>query len=146
MIGRSLNYRDRRIDNNFNEYAHLDLVPSFGYPGSDNLTFAAPGKNLPVFNIARLAATSPDQVSNYLKKVKEYESKLKSPGSNDDLYWRKKILHLAGGSPTDGFDRLLDGFKSAIQGSLMNPEVFSVKKTSSDPIQGGVRNRKKPDQ
>ena len=138
LIGRSLNYRDRRIDNNFNEYAHLDLVPSFGYPGSDNLTFAAPGKNLPVFSIARLAATSPDQVSNYLKKVKEYESKLKSPGSNDDLYWRKKILHLAGGSPTDGFDRLLDGFKSAIQGSLMNPEVFSVKKTSSDPIQGGV--------
>ena len=47
LIGRSLNYRDRRIDNNFNEYAHLDLVPSFGYPGSDNLTFAAPGKNLP---------------------------------------------------------------------------------------------------
>ena len=29
----------------------------------------------------------------YLNKVKEYEGKLKNPATNEDLYWRKEIIH-----------------------------------------------------
>ncbi|MEO5582420.1 MAG: C25 family cysteine peptidase, partial [Saprospiraceae bacterium] len=139
MIGRSVNYRDLRVDNNINLYGNLHLIPTFGYPGSDNLIFSKLNSSVPVFNSARLAASTPEQVRVYLSKVKEYEFKLKSPSSNDDLYWRKRILHLAGGDPvTDGFDRILDGFQSILERSDYKADFISVKKTSSDPIQGGV--------
>ncbi|MEP7322953.1 MAG: C25 family cysteine peptidase [Saprospiraceae bacterium] len=139
MIGRSVNYRDLRVDNNINLYGNLHLIPTFGYPGSDNLIFSKINSSIPVFNSARLAATTPEQVRSYLTKVKEYELKLKKPTSNDDLYWRKRILHLAGGDPVvDGFDRILDGFQSVLEPTDYKADFISVKKTSSDPIQGGV--------
>lgn len=139
MIGRSINYRDLRIDNNVSTYADLFLIPTFGYPGSDNLIFSGQNSSIPVFNSARLAANTPEQVKIYLNKVKEYESKLKNPSSNDDLYWRKRILHLAGGDPVaDGFDQILNGFQYILEPTDFKANVTLVKKSSSDPVQGGV--------
>ncbi len=139
LIGRALNYRDLRVDKNYTKYAHLNLVPTFGYPGADNLIFARPGENVPVFLIGRLAAQNSDQVVTYLTKVKEYESKLKSPTSNDDLYWRKNVLHMAGGNQTDQrFDLALESLKNLFESTSLKPIITSVNKTSSDPIQGGL--------
>lgn len=138
MIGRAVNYRDLRVDDNLRQAGHLHLIPTYGYPGSDNLIFAPPRRNLPVFNMARLAASTPDQVITYLNKVKEYEDQLVRPKTNDDLYWRKRVLHLAGGGPTDGFDVILDDLKKIIESNDLRSDVASVKKSSSDPVQGGV--------
>jgi hypothetical protein len=139
MIGRSINYRDLRFEDNVSTYADLFMIPTFGYPGSDNLIFSQANTSVPVFNSARLAANTPEQVRIYLNKVKEYESKLKTPTSNDDLYWRKKILHLAGGDPVaDGFDQILNGFQYILEPTDFKANVTLVKKSSSDPVQGGV--------
>jgi flagellar hook assembly protein FlgD len=139
LLGRGLNYRDRRIDQNAITYKNLDLIPTYGYPGGDNLLFAEKGASLPNILFGRIAAATPEQAQIYLQKVKEYEQKLKSPSSNDDLYWRKSILHLAGGN-NEGFDSILDEFKESIEDSKWNPQVTSVEKTSSDPVQGGPSN------
>jgi len=145
LIGRALNYRDLRVDNNAVTYNHLNLIPSFGYPGADNLIFAKTGTNLPSIPIGRLAATDNAQVRIYLNKVKEYESKLKNPVSNDDLYWRKEILHSAGGIPAgvpgaEGFDFILNNLKTIIETSDWQPNITSTNKASSDIIQGSVSN------
>jgi hypothetical protein len=145
LIGRALNYRDLRVDNNAITYKHLNLIPSYGYPGADNLIFAKTGNNLPAIPIGRLAATDNEQVRIYLNKVKEYERKLKNPATNEDLYWRKEILHSAGGIPVgfpgaEGFDLILDDLKKEIEKTDWQPFVTSTNKASSDIIQGSVSN------
>ncbi|MDZ4707218.1 MAG: C25 family cysteine peptidase [Saprospiraceae bacterium] len=138
LIGRSLNYRDMRVDNNVVQYAHLHLIPTMGYPGSDNLIFSNKNSSIPFIPVGRLAATKDEEVLNYLAKVKEYESKLKNPQSNRDLYWRKRILHLVGGSIQDRFDFYLASMKEKIETNAFHAQVTTTTKTSSDPIQGGV--------
>ena len=72
----------------------LNLVPTWGFPGSD-VPFTA---GFDIYNYApaiptgRLVARTPLQVANYLNKVKEHEE---SFGKGDT--WRKNILHLSGG-------------------------------------------------
>lgn len=141
MIGKAINYRDLRVGDGLKQYGFLDLIPTLGYPGSDNQIFAKDVNSAPAINIGRLAATRADQILTYLNKVKVYESSLVDPKNNDDLYWRKKILHLAGGVPGaggEGFDNFVNGFKSILEASSYNAMVSTVTKTSSDPIQGGL--------
>lgn len=138
LVGRSLNYRDMRVDNNVVSYAHLHLIPTMGYPGSDNLIFSNKNSSVPLFIVGRLAATKDEEVLTYLAKVKEYESKLKNPQSNKDLYWRKSVLHLVGGNVQDHFDYYLTSMKDEIETNGFHAQVTTTTKTSSDPIQGGL--------
>lgn len=145
LVGRALNYRDLRIDNNAVKYKHLNLVPTFGYPGADNLIFAKIGTTVPSIPMGRIAAIDNAQVRIYLNKLKEYESKIKNPQSNDDVYWRKEVLHSAGGIPlgfpgSEGFEIILDTFKNILQQSTWSPNVTSTNKASSDVIQGSLSN------
>lgn len=138
LIGRGLNYRDMRIDNNVSLYSHLHLIPTMGYPGSDNLIFSNKNSSIPVIPVSRLAATKDEEVITYLNKVKEYEAKLKNPQRNEDLYWRKRVLHLAGGSVQDHFDYYLTNMRDKIEANDFHAKVTTTTKTSSDPIQGGL--------
>jgi len=138
LVGRAINYRDLRVNNNINLYGHLHLIPTFGYPGSDNLIFASHNSSVPVLPFGRIAATKNEEVITYLNKVKEYEGKLKNPSANEDLYWRKRVLHMAGGSPQERFDAYLESMKEKIEGNAFHAQVTTVTKTSSDPVQGGL--------
>ena len=109
LIGKGISYkmyRDPDIIADYN-YARpetdpltpqLNLVPTFGYPGSDNLLSSDNYSDIPSTPIGRLSAVSPVEVGAYLQKIKEYESKQR----NTSLYtvseklWMKKILQLAG--------------------------------------------------
>jgi hypothetical protein len=69
-------------------------VPTIGYPGSDVLLvegLTASTSEYPTIPVGRISATLPDQVANYLNKVKQYEGVY----LNSD--WRKKVLHISGG-------------------------------------------------
>jgi hypothetical protein len=68
-------------------------VPTYGDPGSDILLVAGlNGANIdvPAIPVGRINAFQPQEVRNYLAKVKHYEKQT-------DLSWRKNILHLIGG-------------------------------------------------
>jgi hypothetical protein len=87
LIGKGRNYQEVR---DFFTYDHL--IPSFGYPASDQLLFAKRGQIFSQISVGRLAASSADQVSNYLKKIKKTElAQLSDPA------WSKNLLHLSGG-------------------------------------------------
>jgi hypothetical protein len=77
---------------NSREFMNLDLVPTIGYPGSDNmLTSGLNGSILePGLATGRVPARNNSQIINYLDKLKVYNN------LGNDI-WRKNILQVTGG-------------------------------------------------
>jgi hypothetical protein len=113
------------------------LVPSFGYPSSDNLLTAglSPGYKLsPAIATGRLAAQSNLDIDIYLNKIIQFENKTTNPPAE----WMKQILHFGGGISLYEQTQLksyLDYYKSVIQDTLFGGKVKDFFKTSSSPIQ-----------
>ncbi|TDB66042.1 putative type IX secretion system sortase PorU2 [Arundinibacter roseus] len=88
LIGRSATFPERLQKNMPGE------VPTFGYPGSDILLvdgLAGQKENSPAMPVGRINATSPQQLRNYLQKVRDFEQNAPTQSSS------KRILHLSGG-------------------------------------------------
>jgi hypothetical protein len=67
--------------------------------------------DVPAIPVGRIPAFFANQVADYLGKVKQYESE------TQDLSWRKKVLHLAGGKSAgeeDQFVSILDNVKPIV--------------------------------
>lgn len=111
--------------------AHLDLVPSFGYPGSDALFSTGLGglhPDIAAYLTGRIAARQSQEVRNYLKKVKEFETQASAP-------WKKQILHLNGGIGTAEiatFKSFMEGMTAQAGQSLVNPSVTHRFKQSTE--------------
>lgn len=132
LIGKAVNHVSAR--NNGALWSEI-LVPSFGYPPSDNLMTAYLGNGtyfeetgIPV---GRLAATSPQQVSDYMQKMMEYEA---LPVE----LWQKKVLHFSGGGAESEVLQIrafMDSYKAIIEDTLFGASVQTFQKTSSEPFQ-----------
>lgn len=116
---------------------NLSIVPSMGYPSSDNLITAGLNNTnslIPYIPIGRLAATTNNDVEHYLSKVIQHEQ----PGIEE---WKKNVLHFAGGydqSQQDSFAQYLYGYSEIIKDTLFGGTVYTFKKTSTAPIQINV--------
>lgn len=103
----------------------LNLVPTWGYPASDNM-LVAPDNNkssTPTVPIGRLAAVNGFEVSNYLEKVKEYELLQASP---EGTPWQKNALHLIGGSDTNYVELIklyMTKYKKILEDTLAGAKV-----------------------
>jgi len=111
-----------------------NMIPTWGYNGSDNLlTAKIQGSNgyAPKVSVGRLAASTPQQVDDYLQKVQQYENAPKA-------MWMKNVLHFAGGTSLgeqNQFLYFLDEYKKIYKDTLYGGNVTTFKKTSVDPIQ-----------
>ncbi len=113
-----------------------NLVPTWGYPGSDVLHTS--GLNGTLFQTAiptgRLAAKNSNEVLEYLNKVIEHESQAPA-------LWQKNILHFGGGTieyEQSLFRGYLNGYKSIAADTSMGAKVYSFFKNTTDPIQMNV--------
>jgi hypothetical protein len=129
MLGRGVSFPDVvKTD------IHRDLVPTFGYPGSDVLLSAGlHGKynDIPLYFTGRVNATTNAQVINYLNKVKEFEN-------TEPEMWRKQMLHLNGGndaSEINFFKRSMESLGVAAQNSLLNTQVSHIVKQSHESVE-----------
>jgi len=127
LLGKSISSGERSHD------SPLDLVPTYGYPPSDNM-FTAGLIDTTGFSIAiptgRLAARTPYDADIYLEKVEAYESQQKAP-------WMKKVLHFCGGGDKQESDYLcgiLDMYRQTIEDTLFGAKVYTFSKHSTDPI------------
>ncbi len=116
-------------------YNNLTLVPSYGYPPSDNLFSQGIVDTLyePAIPIGRLSARNPLQVNIYLQKVMQYEVAQLNPQQ-----WMKTVLHFGGGTNTTeqtAFAFYLNNYKQTIQGPYFGGDVKTFLKTSTAPIQ-----------
>lgn len=126
LIGKPVSF-----PNSLKTEADLDLVPSFGYPGSDALFSAGLGGGHPdvtAYLTGRIAARENREVKNYLEKVKEFENQ---PTPD----WKKQMLHLNGGSGTteiNDFKNFMEKIERKADSSLTNPSVTHLFKQSLD--------------
>ena len=112
-----------------------DMVPTFGWPGSDNL-FSHGLKGQPPLIAAlptgRIWTEDPQAVLNYLEKVREHEA------TPMNVLWRKNILHLSGG--TNSFEqaqflRIMDDFKGKAQREFLGSRVTTITKKTDEPVE-----------
>jgi len=98
IIGKGLEYDEVRTDQQLNNVGNAFKIPTYGYPGSDNLLAAKYGEEFPSLPIGRIAARDYNQIEIYLEKVISHESS-NYPQTIGGKEWTKKVIHLVGGSP-----------------------------------------------
>ena len=137
MIGKGYSPVDMRVDASLHNSC---IVPSMGYPSSDNLLTSGngfPGTHhfRPSIAIGRLAAQNAAQVDVYLHKVQEYE------GAQNIIPpppWMKEILHFGGGDDIwlqNQIRSYLDNYETIAEGCNFGGHVTSYYKNSSNVIQ-----------
>ncbi|MBL7942509.1 MAG: hypothetical protein JNM00_07070, partial [Flavobacteriales bacterium] len=118
--------------NNPELYAR-NLVPTMGYPPSDNALTSVLGNNpaVPAIPTGRLAAENEDQVQEYLNKVIEMEAQ-------PPALWQKRMMHFGGGSYTLEQQLLanyLSTYETIAEYTSYGGQVFTFLKNTSEPIQ-----------
>ncbi len=136
IIGKGREYAFYRFESQFEEDPAFH-VPTFGYPGSDNLLISDWGKTTPKVPIGRLAARSPEQIKSYYDKVVAHENQINNPQTIDDKLWMKKILHLSGGDPEikETLKVFLKGMEDILEANEFGADVTTYFKQSSDPVE-----------
>jgi hypothetical protein len=136
IIGKGVTYNNYYYNNTDPNDDKIDLVPTWGSPGSDNLLASKDYTPIVATPVGRLSAVSPAEVGNYLAKVKQYEAvQSDSTQTIADKSWQKKVLQLVGADdPTTGV--ILDGYmakyKRIIKDTFYGANVISYSKTG-DP-------------
>lgn len=146
LIGRGVQYIHNRIQEANPLLNKLMFVPSFGYPASDNLLAAEPGINgTPKTPIGRLSVITPEEITVYLNKVKEYEQAqaFQSPLIKDKA-WMKNIMHVIGGSEESLTNTLLaamNGFKETAKDTSFGGNIVTFSKTSASTVESATTAR-----
>ncbi|MBX2841294.1 MAG: hypothetical protein KTR26_05955 [Flammeovirgaceae bacterium] len=148
LIGKGLaiNYNFEKNKPASNTWTYKNLVPCFGEPCSDNMLTSGLNGSIfePAIPTGRLSANTPQQVLDYLNKVKEHEA-----FEFDDL-WKKNALFLSGGKTVQEHNLLKYhtlNFKSKVEGDFIgaNGEIIQKETTGntefidiSDEINSGI--------
>ena len=100
LIGHGLSYNEFLFYQSYQSTELLNMVPTWGWPASDNMLASADAVSAaPLTYIGRISAVSPQEVENYLEKLKEYEAAQKnSPNTVAGRAWMKNIIHVTGAS------------------------------------------------
>ncbi len=117
------------------QQADIDLVPTYGFPGSDPLLTA--GLNgqpvdVPAIPLGRVTANTPAEIMAYLNKVKEFEA------LPTGLAWRKNVLALSGGHDQNEiglFRSLQRSYGGQINGPALGANLFFKNKLTDDPTE-----------
>jgi hypothetical protein len=109
----------------------LNLVPTWGNPGSDNKLSANNAADAtPVTPIGRISAVNGKEVEIYLSKLKEYEqAQNTAPNTVDGRLWMKNVLHLTGVSePYLGtvICNYMGYYQSLISDTLMGANTYTL--------------------
>jgi hypothetical protein len=145
IIGKGVHYLHQRTFESASNpadqenLAKLNLVPTFGWPASDVLLTAEPGSSVPEIPIGRLSAISPQEVTTYLDKIKEFElaQQTGSPRTAD-RGWMKNIVHIIGASD-DALGSILSSnmsfYERVIRDTLYGGRVSTFTKASTDAVE-----------
>ncbi len=97
LIGKGVTYDEVRMNESNPLMPSLHLVPTFGYPGSDNLLASNDLTAYPTTPIGRLSVINPGEITIYLNKIKEFEAAQAYPSVlQADKLWMKNVVHVVG--------------------------------------------------
>ena len=127
LLGKGQRYCNIRFNAIVN--SNFDLVPTFAVPPSDYyfVTGYNGSKLNPLLAIGRVPAFTNNQIANYLQKLNDFKSLGFQP-------WKKKILHLAGGSNSSEVSQFIS-YQNRYHQIVSQPKWGASKKliTKQDP-------------
>jgi hypothetical protein len=113
------------------------LIPTWGYPASDNLLAGSHRKSGATIPVGRLSVVTGDEVRSYLDKVHTLESNQRNLHQTIEARtWMKNAIHLTGGASLFPYIKgLMDGMRDSLQASAaaMNLTTFEV--STTNPVQ-----------
>ncbi|MDX5345801.1 MAG: C25 family cysteine peptidase [Hymenobacteraceae bacterium] len=130
LLGKAIDQSSTLYRTNRSSFKVYNLVPTGGFPGSD-VVFTSNWKNnayTPRVATGRVSAKTPAEVMAYLNKVKVHEA------LSQYEPWRKKMLHLGGGSSVTEMAQLrnyLKNYEDKAEGPLLGASVSSRYKTTT---------------
>jgi Peptidase family C25 len=140
LIGHGVAYNEYRINMADPADDRLNLVPTFGWPASDNLLASADGASpIALTLIGRISAVTPEEVSNYLDKVKEYEAAQRNNlNTIADRAWMKNVVLITGSSDVylgTVLCNYMDSYRQIIEDTLIGAKVTVLCKNSTNPVE-----------
>jgi hypothetical protein len=144
LMGKGLNYqefRKRETDPNISKWA---LVPTFGYPASDNLLFAQRTRSFPEVNLGRISAVSGKEIKHYLDKVKQFElAQLSTDQTIGSKGWMKNVAQVTGAIDDPSLSALIDffmsGYSATMADTFYGAKVYNFNKNSGSFTALGTR-------
>ncbi|MBC7950113.1 MAG: hypothetical protein H7Y42_19675 [Chitinophagaceae bacterium] len=139
LAGKGVTYVQFKQYENNADISRLELVPTFGYPGSDNMLSAVAGSSVPLTPIGRISAINGDEILVYLNKVKQYEqAQAFSSPLIADKAWMKNVVHVTGASDditSNILNTALADHARIIEDTLFGGDVHLFTKSSADAVQ-----------
>ncbi len=135
LVGKAVTYDQYRM-NQSSPYADvLNLVPTFGWPASDNLLSSNDLNPVPATPIGRLSAVSQNEVLIYLSKIKEYEGAQQNATQTiANKAWMKNMIHVIGADDA-GLNATLsadmNSYRTIAVDTLYGANVNTFNKTTS---------------
>lgn len=135
IIGKAVSYASYRMTGQNPFVDKINLVPTYGFPGSDNLLASEGFADISAVPIGRLSAVSPQEIGIYLDKVKAYEAQqANNADSIERKAWTKQVLQLTGAN--DVFlggilDTMMRNYKAVIADTSFGANVFEYSKTAN---------------
>jgi peptidase C25-like protein len=139
LIGHGITYDEFNGNQSDPNSALLELVPTFGYPASDNKLSSPDVTNpVPVTPIGRISVISGAELDIYLQKVIEYEN-VQHTAANTiaDRGWMKNVLHVTGASDPylgEVLCQYMNNYAQIIQDTLFGGVVTTFCKATPTEI------------
>ncbi len=135
LIGRGLSYDEYRVHENDPNVNGLALIPTFGYPASDNLLTADRTGAFARIATSRLSAITGKEVGDYLDKVKQFELAQASTSQTiADKAWMKNIAQITGAIDDPSLYGLItaymQGYEQVISDTAFGGKVYSFSQNS----------------
>ncbi|WP_235299348.1 putative type IX secretion system sortase PorU2 [Portibacter marinus] len=142
LVGKAREYAVYRTQEQIDNPINQDFtVPTYGYPGSDNLlTSNGNYSSYALLSSGRIGTRISNDLAIYLNKIQEHESFRSLPQTIEDKAWTKKIVHLSGGDPNiqEFLFNSLESMRSEIEKNKFGADVETVRKYSAEPIQSSL--------
>jgi hypothetical protein len=139
LVGKGVSYNEYAPHENTPYADKLNLVPTYGYPASDNLLTSAYNSIIPDIPVGRLSATTGNEIGYYLEKMKQYEAAQASTTQTVAAKaWMKNVVHVVGGADSaesDLFTFYMDNYKKVIQDTFYGGKVETFAKSSTAAVQ-----------
>ncbi len=139
LIGKGVAYNNYRLNQGNPNDDLLNIVPTFGYPASDNMLASATAADpVPLVKIGRLSAINQQEISIYLEKLKQYEAaQANTTQTIDNKAWMKNFVYVAGGSDasiSSIANAYFNAYKAVVSDSVYGSNNYTFVKTESTPV------------
>jgi hypothetical protein len=135
LIGKGLTYDEYRAFESDGNVNKLAMVPTFGFPASDNLLTATRTGTYPRISTGRLSAIAGSEVGAYLNKVKQYElAQVTSSQTIQGKGWMKNVAHITGAIDDLSLYGLItaymQGYEQTIGDTAFGGKVYTFSKNT----------------